>query len=231
MAHYYSSSAILATIRFYLLFSLFVGMVSAQLSPFFHANTCPDALTTIKSAVDSQCQVNHAREHSCFRSDASAFFDDTTNFIGEKTASTNNNSLTGFDVVDTIKSQVENVCLGVVSCADILAVAARDSVVAVRKSSEFILFINFNLDHNIRTYIKILGGPSWPLLLGRRDSTTANLSDSNSDLPTPALNLSGLISAFSNKGFTAQEMVALSGEYCLKILHFFKVQSCTKETK
>ena len=54
MAHYYSSSAILAAIRFYLLFSLFVGMVSAEvLSPFFYARTCPNALTTIKSAVDS----------------------------------------------------------------------------------------------------------------------------------------------------------------------------------
>ena len=47
--------------------------------------------------------------------------------------------------------------------------------------------------------------------LGRRDSTTASFSAANSDLPGPGLDLSALISSFSNKGFTAREMVALSG--------------------
>ena len=57
---------------------------------------------------------------------------------------------------ENIQKALENMCPGVVSCADIVTVAARDSVVAVRKSFKFILFINFNLDHNIRTYIKIV---------------------------------------------------------------------------
>mgnify|MGYP000394387686 FL=1 len=65
--------------------------------------------------------------------DGSVLLDDvpTTGFKGEKTAFPNNNSLRGFDVVDTIKANVEVACPNLVSCADILALAARDAVVLV----------------------------------------------------------------------------------------------------
>ncbi|KAJ0075871.1 hypothetical protein Patl1_35085 [Pistacia atlantica] len=121
--------------------------------------------------------------HDCFATgcDASVLLDDTSSFTGEKTAAANADSLRGFEVVDTIKSQVESICPGVVSCADIVAAAARDSVVA-------------------------LGGPSWTVQLGRRDSTTASLSAANTDLPSPLLDLSDLIFAFAKKGFSAKEM-------------------------
>lgn len=57
--------------------------------------------------------------------------DDTENFVGEKTAAPNVNSLRGFDVINEIKSELEVVCPQTVSCADILATAARDSVLLV----------------------------------------------------------------------------------------------------
>ncbi|KAL0347545.1 UNVERIFIED_CONTAM: Cationic peroxidase 1 [Sesamum calycinum] len=167
---------------------------NAQLSSNFYSSTCPNLLSIIKTAVDSAVSSDarmgasllRLHFHDCFvlGCDASVLLDDTANFTGEKTAGPNANSLRGFDVIDTIKTQVERSCPGIVSCADILSVAARDGVVA-------------------------LNGPSWAVALGRRDSTTASLSGANSQLPGPNSNLNALITSFSNKGFTAREMVAL----------------------
>ncbi|URE42377.1 Peroxidase, partial [Musa troglodytarum] len=109
---------------------------------------------------------------------------------GEKTAVPNNNSLRGFDVIDNIKSQVEAVCKQVVSCADILAVAARESVAA-------------------------LGGPPWTVQLGRRDATTASLDAANTEIPSPKSDLDDLISAYSKKGLSTTDMVALSGAHTI----------------
>lgn len=183
-----------------ILFVLVFGLSSAQLSSNFYSSSCPNLLSTIKTAVNSAVS-NEARMgasllrlhfHDCFVNgcDASVLLDDTASFTGEQTAGPNANSLRGMDVIDTIKSQVEKACPATVSCADILAVSARDSVVA-------------------------LGGPSWSVVLGRRDSTSASLSAANNNIPAPNLNLNGLISAFSNKGFTAKEMVALSGSHTI----------------
>ncbi|XLS72843.1 hypothetical protein HN51_029708 [Arachis hypogaea] len=170
------------------------------LSENFYHKTCPKAVETIRKAViDAVSQeprmgasLLRLHFHDCFVQgcDASVLLDDTLNFIGEKNSGPNKNSLRGFEVIDSIKSQLESMCPSVVSCADILALAARDAVSALK-------------------------GPRWEVKLGRRDSTTASLSESNSDLPAPFFNLSSLITAFQKKNFTIQEMVTLSGGHTI----------------
>lgn len=171
-----------------------------QLSSTFYATSCPTALSivnaAVKTAVASEKRMGASllrlHFHDCFVQgcDGSILLDDNSTFTGEKTAGANANSVRGFDVVDTIKTNLEAACSGVVSCADILAIAARDSVVA-------------------------LGGRSWKVLLGRRDSTTASLSSANSNLPSPASSLSTLMTAFQKQGLSTKDLVALSGAHTI----------------
>ncbi|KAK6134382.1 hypothetical protein DH2020_031871 [Rehmannia glutinosa] len=62
------------------------------------------------------------------RCDGSLLLDDTNTFTGEKNAFPNRNSVRGFELIDTIKARVDAACNGTVSCADILALAAKDGV-------------------------------------------------------------------------------------------------------
>ncbi|KAH7532331.1 hypothetical protein FEM48_Zijuj04G0008500 [Ziziphus jujuba var. spinosa] len=70
--------------------------------------------------------------HDCFVNgcDASLLLDNSTSagIDSEKGAPAKNNSVRGFDVIDDIKTAVEDACPGVVSCADVLTIAATESV-------------------------------------------------------------------------------------------------------
>lgn len=52
--------------------------------------------------------------------------------LTEKEALLNKGSLRGFEQIDEIKMELECACPGVVSCADILALVARDATAKVR---------------------------------------------------------------------------------------------------
>jgi peroxidase len=49
--------------------------------------------------------------------------------------------------------------------------------------------------------------------LGRRDSTTANESLANANLPSPGANLTTLVSTFASQGLSPTDMTALSGAH------------------
>ncbi|XP_042495434.1 peroxidase P7-like [Macadamia integrifolia] len=183
-----------------LLLLLLVGSSSAKLSTDFYAKSCPKLEPTVKSVVKSAISKEKRMGasllrlffHDCFVNgcDGSVLLDDTSSFTGEKNAKPNKNSARGFDVIDDIKTAVEKVCPGVVSCADIVATAARDSVVT-------------------------LGGPSWKVKLGRRDAKTTSKSAANNGIPPPTSSLSNLISKFKAVGLSTKDMVALSGGHTI----------------
>ncbi|KAA8549486.1 hypothetical protein F0562_001170 [Nyssa sinensis] len=195
------SSSLIVIVTFAVLV-LLMGSSSAQLSTNFYSKSCPKVFSTVKSVVQSAVSKEKRMGasllrlffHDCFVNgcDGSILLDDTSSFRGEQTAGPNNNSVRGFNVIDQIKSKVEDVCPGVVSCADILAIAARDSTV-------------------------LLGGPSWDVKLGRRDSKTASFSAANriGVIPSPSSTLRILISRFQALGLSTKDMVALSGSHTI----------------
>lgn len=172
----------------------------ARLSSTFYDSTCPDALSTIRTSI--QLAVSRERRmaaslirlhfHDCFVQgcDASVLLEDSDTIISERHAPRNRYSLRGFEVIEDAKMEVEKICPGIVSCADILAVAARDASVAV-------------------------GGPTWTVKLGRRDSTTASACQAQTNLPSFISPLQTLIHQFATKGLSTRDFVALSGSHTI----------------
>ena len=103
----------------------------------FYSRSCPRAESIVTQTVQKHFKSTPAiapgllrmHFHDCFVQgcDGSVLLNGANT---EKTAGPNL-GLRGWEVIDDAKTQLEAACPGVVSCADILALAARDSVVLV----------------------------------------------------------------------------------------------------
>ncbi|KAG2405721.1 Peroxidase 53 [Vigna angularis] len=216
----------LLTTTIFSVLTIFLHPSNAQLSSTFYSTTCPNVSSIVRSVIQQALQsdtriaasLTRLHFHDCFvnvhisRSiilvlilvssctvryqisitfefqgcDGSLLLDQGGNItLSEKNAAPNNNSARGFNVVDNIKTSLENSCPGVVSCADILALAAEASG----------------------------GGPSWTVLLGRRDGLIANQSGANTSIPAPTESLANVTAKFSAVGLNITDLVALSGAH------------------
>ncbi|GLT42019.1 hypothetical protein SLA2020_160430 [Shorea laevis] len=170
----------------------------------FYEESCPEVEQIVNNIIKSRVPSNPALPakllrmhfHDCFvrGCDASILLDAVNNTQAEKDA-VPNLSLSGFDVIDDIKTQIEQVCPSTVSCADILALAARDSV-----------SFSFN-------------GSLWEVPTGRRDGRISLASDIPGNIPSPFSDFNTLLQLFNRKGLILNDLVLLSGGHTIGVAH------------
>ncbi|CAL5068310.1 unnamed protein product [Urochloa decumbens] len=179
---------------------------SPRLSPNYYRHTCPHVERIVSDVIAAKQRANPSTAagtlrlffHDCFVNgcDASVLVSPLSSDATPERAAEINLSLPGdaFDAVARAKAALESACPGVVSCADVLALAARDLVA-------------------------ILGGPRFPVALGRRDSRRSDARDVEGNLPRTNMSARAMARLFASKGITAREMVALAGAHTVGFSH------------
>ncbi|WMV10248.1 hypothetical protein MTR67_003633 [Solanum verrucosum] len=181
------------------------GAAKVPRNNFYKSTSCPNAeqlirdITWKKAKNDATlgAKLLRVHYHDCFvrGCDASILLDKVGTVDSEKEARPNL-SLGGFDVIDDIKRQVDAKCPGnIVSCADILALSARDAVSFPFKTS------------------------MWEVETGRKDGNVSLASDVNGNLPSPFSDFATLKQIFANKGLNVTDLVALSGAHTIGVSH------------
>ncbi|WCJ43434.1 Peroxidase superfamily protein [Euphorbia peplus] len=157
----------------------------------FYSRSCPIAESIVKNTVESAFSSDRQSAarllrlffHDCFVQgcDGSILIDNGNS--GERGA-IGNSGLANFEVIEKAKRQLEAKCPGVVSCADILALAARDAVA-------------------------LSGGPLYEIPTGRRDGRVSKVSLA-ANLPEVDDSIRLLKRRFTDKGFSLQDFVLLT---------------------
>ncbi|XP_068667065.1 peroxidase 51-like [Aristolochia californica] len=189
---------------YFVLILVMLGVVEGQLSENFYSFSCPNVEAIVRQAVMNKFSQTFVTIpatlrlffHDCFVEgcDASVMIA-SPNGDAEKDAP-DDLSLAGdgFDTVIKAKEAVEAQCPGVVSCADILAIATRDVVV-------------------------LASGPTFNVELGRRDGLVSRASRVAGNLPEPESDLDRLNGIFIRNNLTQIDMIALSGAHTLGFSH------------
>ncbi|XP_078161142.1 peroxidase superfamily protein [Carex rostrata] len=182
--------------------------VGSGLSLNYYDKTCPNYEATVTAAVKQAMVTDNTvpaallrmHFHDCFvrGCDGSVLLDSTANNTAEK-AGPPNVSLHAFFVIDNAKSAIEAQCPGVVSCADILALAAKDAVA-------------------------LSGGPTWKVPVGRLDGRISRASET-SLLPAPTSNFAQLQQRFNQLNLSVKDLVTLSGGHTLGFAHCSSFQN------
>ncbi|KAH0746378.1 hypothetical protein KY285_008035 [Solanum tuberosum] len=179
-------------------------IVSSSLQVDFYAKKCRAAESIVQHSFSTDHSITAALLrmyfHYCFirGCDASILIDskNTGNKQSEKDAGPNQ-SVRGYELIDRIKSRLECACPTTVSCADIIALATRESVA-------------------------LAGGSMYNILTGRRDGLVSNPAEVN--LPGPSLIVQEALKNFTNKGFSLNDMVTLLGTHTVGITHCSLIQ-------
>ncbi|XP_057535156.1 peroxidase 56-like [Amaranthus tricolor] len=166
----------------------------------FYRKTCPNLEEIVQTVIERHVLGNpnlpakliRMQFHDCFvrGCDASILLNSTADNRSEKEALPNL-SISGFEVIDEIKEEVEKECKRVVSCADILAIATRDAV---------------SFPH---------GRQLWKVRTGRRDGTISLVSEATANIPSPFSNFTVLKHQFQMNGLSVRDLVVLSGAHTI----------------
>ncbi|MQM18159.1 hypothetical protein Taro_051145 [Colocasia esculenta] len=188
------------------LLALLGSAVGAQLQVGFYAKTCPNAETIIREEITRVMKVAPPLGgpllriffHDCFirGCDASLLLNSTSKSNPAEKDAPPNQFLRGFGVIDSIKAKLEKACPSTVSCADTIALIARDVVL---------------LDK----------GPFFDVPTGRRDGRVSIGNEALQMLPAFSANISTLKSQFSSNGLSAKDLVVLSGGHTIGNAHCF----------
>ncbi|GAV71609.1 peroxidase domain-containing protein [Cephalotus follicularis] len=180
--------------------------IVSGLSWTYYKSKCPKVESIIRKHLKKVFREDNGQAagllrlhfHDCFVQgcDGSVLLDGSASGPSEQEAPPNLSlRAEAFEIINDLRELVHEECGRVVSCADILALAARDSV-----------------------YLS--GGPDYDVPLGRRDGLSfATQTATLDNLPPPTANTSTLLTSLATKNFDATDVVALSGGHTIGIGH------------